>query len=316
VRRYDVDGVQFDDYFYPYPQKDPAGHVSDFPDYATWVKYGVPNGYDRNGWRRQNINQFIQSVYQNIKATKPWVKFGVSPFGIWRPGFPKQIRGLDAYASLYADTRLWLANGWLDYFAPQLYWPVDDFPQSFPVLLNWWSQQNVKGRNLWPGLNAAGVGEKFSANEIARQIQIAKAQNGTSGEIFFHLRSLADNPALAEIIRNNYPQSSLVPASPWLDSVPPDKPKLIVAENARTNLSVRWENPGGEPAWLWVLQSRATNNVWTTEILPANQTAKSFSNPMPDMISINAVDRVGNLSPPAALKKTAPVHSGKVMIYN
>ncbi len=93
----------------------------------------------RDEWRRANINEFIQDVYHSIKALKPWVKFGISPFGIWRPGFPKQVQGLDAYAKLYADSRLWLANGWLDYLSPQLYWPVDSPQQSFPVLLNWWS---------------------------------------------------------------------------------------------------------------------------------------------------------------------------------
>jgi uncharacterized lipoprotein YddW (UPF0748 family) len=315
VRRYDVDGVQFDDYFYPYPEKDPAGRLVDFPDYATWKKYGLPNGYERNDWRRANINQFVQSVYQNIKATKPWVKFGVSPFGIWRPGFPKQIKGLDAYANLYADTRKWLAEGWLDYFSPQLYWPIDDSPHSFSALLNWWSEQNAKGRNLWPALDAAGVGEKFTADEIARQIKITRAQAGASGEIFYHLRTLAENPALTNILGAQYAQTALVPASPWLDSFPPDKPTLTVAENTRTNLSVRWENPGGEPAWFWVLQSRATNNAWTTEILPASQTNHDFADSSHDIISIRAVDRVGNLSPAAALKKGVLNHTGKIYYY-
>ena len=109
---------------------------------------------NRDDWRRANVNQFVHSVYQSIKALKPWVKFGISPFGIWRPMNPLQIRGLDAYAKLYADSRLWLANGWLDYFAPQLYWAVEPPEQSFPALLNWWTQQNPKGRHLWPGLNA------------------------------------------------------------------------------------------------------------------------------------------------------------------
>jgi len=316
VKRYDVDGVQFDDYFYPYPEKDSAGRLLDFPDYATWVKYGVPNGYaySRDDWRRQNINQFVQSVYQNIKAVKPWVKFGVSPFGIWRPGFPQQIKGLDAYANLYADTRKWLASGWLDYFSPQLYWPSDAPQQSFPALLNWWSEQNVKGRNLWPGLDAAAVGEKFSANEIERQIQITRAQTGASGEIFYHLRNLFDNQTLTGIIRGQYTQTALVPASPWLDSFPPDKPVLAVVESSRASLQVSWGNPGGEPAWLWVLQSRANNGGWTTEILPAEQTTHTFSNAIPDVVSISAVDRTGGLSPAAAIKKTLPVRTGKATL--
>ena len=306
VRRYDVDGVVFDDYFYPYPEKDSAGRVLDFPDTATWKKYGLPSGYARDDWRRQNVNQFIQSVYQNIKAVKPWVKFGVSPFGIWRPGHPAQIKGLDAYANLYADTRLWLASGWLDYFSPQLYWPVDAPQQSFPALLDWWAQQNVKGRNLWPGLDVVNVGETWKPEEIARQIQITRAQPGANGEIFYHLKNLADNSALAGVIRGAYPQQALVPASPWLGSFPPDRPDLVVAENTRTNLQVRWGNPGGEPARLWILQFRGTNNLWTTEILPANRSTCNFGSHIPDIISISAVDRVGNLSLPAALKKTAP----------
>lgn len=314
VRRYDIDGVQFDDYFYPYPKKNSYGEEMDFPDYATWKKYG--NGLSRDNWRRQNINQFIQSVYQNIKAVKPRVKFGISPFGIWRPKNPPQIQGLDAYAKLYADSRLWLASGWLDYCAPQLYWPIDQREQSFSALLQWWSEQNIKHRHLWPGLNAAGVGENFSANEIARQIQVVRRQPGASGEIFYHLRNLVDNPVLAEIIRAEYPQSALVPASPWLDSTPPDKPKLTVTNEKNSRLSVRWENSVGEPVWLWVLQFRV-NGIWTTQILPANQTSRVLENPAPDAISIRAVDRTGNLSAPMVLspqkfQKPEPVRSGKI----
>jgi len=312
VRRYDVDGVVFDDYFYPYPKKDTAGRPLSFPDDASWRKYGWPNGLTREDWRRQNVNLFVQKIYQSIKAAKPWVKFGASPFGIWRPGHPWQIKGLDAYAGLYADSRLWLANGWLDYFAPQLYWPVDSPQQSFPVLLNWWTQQNVKGRNLWPGLNAVAVGEEWSVNEIARQISITRRQPGTSGEIFYHLRTIVENQALADLIRTQYGQSALVPASPWLASLPPVKPKLIVAENNRSSLGVRWET-AGEAAWLWILQYR-TNRVWATEILPAHQTTWTFENSRPDMVAVSAVDRVGNVSSPAAIKKTQPLRPGRGMI--
>jgi uncharacterized lipoprotein YddW (UPF0748 family) len=310
VKRYDVDGVQFDDYFYPYPEKDSAGRTLDFPDYATWKKHGMPNGYELDDWRRQNVNQFIQSIYQNIKAVKPWVKFGISPFGIWRPHFPNQIQGLDAYANLYADSRKWLAEGWLDYCAPQLYWAIDPPAQSFPVLLNWWTQQNVKGRNLWPGLGAYNVGEKWRADEISRQIQIARGQN-VNGEIFYHLKKLTDNPALTDVIRNEYPQSALVPASPWLDSTPPDKPTMNVAVGKNSGVTANW-NVSGEPAWLWILQFRS-NGIWTTQILPANQTARLFSNPAPEMISIRAVDRVGNLSAPMVFSSQifSPTRSDK-----
>ncbi len=309
VRRYDVDGVQLDDYFYPYPEKDAAGRELGFPDDASWRKYGPSSRLSRDDWRRANINLFVQSVYQNIKAAKPWVQFGISPFGIWRPMNPPQIRGFDAYAKLYADSRRWFANGWLDYISPQLYWSMDAPPQSFPVLLNWWTQQNVRGRNLWPGLYAANVGEKWGPDEIARQIAATRRQPGAGGEIFFRLRSLTDNAGLANVVRVAYAQPALVPASPWLDAIPPGKPKLTVVENSRSSLRVQW-NTADSPAWLWVLQFR-TNQVWTTEILPAGRTNWAFAKPAPEWIAISAVGRVGGLSLSAAIKKSRLVSIGK-----
>ncbi len=316
VKRYDVDGVQFDDYFYPYPEKDAAGRDLEFPDAGTWQRFGLSRGIaNRDDWRRANINQFIQSVYQSIKTVKPWVKFGISPFGIWRPMNPPQIRGMDAYARIYADSRLWLINGWLDYFAPQLYWATVPKEQSFPVLLNWWAQQNVKGRQLWPGLNAANVGEKWGPEEIARQISVIRNQSGAGGEIFYHLRSLTDNHGLTEVIRAACPQAALVPASPRLNSVPPAPPRLTVVDDKPSGLSIVWES-AGESARRWVFQYR-TNEVWTTEILPAPQTRWTFENAKPDWVAVTAVDRSGNLGSPAALRKIPAVHTGKgPMILN
>ena len=308
VRRYDVDGVTFDDYFYPYPEKDADGRVIDFPDTASWRKYGVRTGMSRDDWRRSNVNDFVQNVYHSIKGLKPWVKFGISPFGIWRPGFPNPVRGLDAYGKIYADSRLWLASGWLDYFSPQLYWPADSPQQSFPVLLNWWSEQNVKHRHLWPSLDAVNVGTKWSPSEIARQIQTARGQAGVSGEIFYHLDNLIQNRTLAELVRGQYAQPALAPESSWLDSTSPDKPKLSASANW-AELQIQWEYSGGKPVWLWVLQFQM-NGVWTTDILPANQTRRTFQGPGPDVIAVRAVDRAENLSAPEVLQKTTsmPAH--------
>ncbi|HXR03975.1 MAG TPA: family 10 glycosylhydrolase [Verrucomicrobiae bacterium] len=309
VRRYDVDGVQLDDYFYPYPEKDAAGRELGFPDDASWRNYGLSSRLSRDDWRRANINAFVQGVYQNIKAAKPWVKFGVSPFGIWRPMNPLQIRGMDAYAKLYADSRRWLANGWLDYFSPQLYWSMDTPQQSFPVLLNWWAQQNVQGRHLWPGLDAANVGEKWGPDEIARQIAATRQQPGAGGEIFYHLRNLTDTAGLANVVRAAYPQPALVPASPWLEAMLPGKPRLTIAENSRTSLRLQWQTADSR-ASLWILQFR-TNQVWTTEILPAARTNWAFAKPAPDLIAISAVDRADGVSTPAALRKYRLVPVGK-----
>jgi uncharacterized lipoprotein YddW (UPF0748 family) len=296
VNRYDIDGVTFDDYFYPYPERDAAGRKVDFPDNASWQKFGVHSGLSRSDWRRQNVSQFIQKVYQSIKAAKPQAQFGVSPFGIWRPGFPKQIQGMDACTNLYADSRLWLANGWLDYFAPQLYWPVAQTNHSFPVLLQWWREQNVKGRHVWPGLDDALAGREYSAGEIPRQIQIAREQSA-GGEIHFHLRSITDNPALAAVVRALYAQPALVPASPWIAATPPLKPKLAV-DTCTSSAHARWENAGGEAPRNWLFQSRA-NGVWTTQIFPGGHADFYFNHVSPDAISLRAVDRLGNLGEPA-----------------
>ena len=296
VRRYDMDGIQFDDYFYPYPIAGAYGYQP-FPDGATWARYGARSGLNRDDWRRQNINQFVQSVYQNIKAAKPWVKFGISPFGIWRPGNPPQIRGSDAYATLFADSRLWLASGWVDYLSPQLYWSVDSPGQSFPILLNWWAQQNVKHRNLWPGLAAY----QLPPAEIAKQIQVTRAHPGASGEIFFHMRSF-QNPVLANAVAGQYTQTALVPASPWLVSSPLAKPQLSARETHEGWL-FQWAMPGGTPP-RWMLQYLGADNAWNTKILPANQTAQAFSF-APQIVSIRAMDRTGNLGPPMSAGKVS-----------
>jgi uncharacterized lipoprotein YddW (UPF0748 family) len=310
VKRYDVDGIIFDDYFYPYPEKNWAGKEIDFPDDATWKKFGVTSGLNREDWRRENVNRFIREVAQTIKAAKPWVQFGISPSGIWRPQNPPQIKGLDAYAKIYADSRKWLANGWVDYLAPQLYWPIAEREHSFPVLFDWWRAQNSKGRHLWPALADSSAGVKFSTEEIPRQVQITRGKSDP-GAIHYHLRSVLDNPALAAAVRSQYSQPVLIPATPWLDSTPPEKPKLTV-NDAKNSLNVRWENAGAEPARWWLFQSR-TNAVWTTEIFPADQTSRVLENSSPDAISIRAVDRLGNLSAPTVWspKKYSPGVSSK-----
>lgn len=152
VKRYDVDGVHIDDYFYPYPERDRRGRQIDFPDAATYQSYRKAGGaLSRADWRRQNVDILVEALHKEIRKTKPWVKFGISPFGIWRPGTPESVRGLDAYEVLYADSRRWFNEGWLDYFTPQLYWAESASGQRYSTLLDWWASQNTKGRHLWPG---------------------------------------------------------------------------------------------------------------------------------------------------------------------
>ncbi len=298
VKRYDVDGVVFDDYFYPYPEKI-GGVTADFPDGASWKKFGTQSGLSRDDWRRANINQFVQKVSQSVHATKPWVQFGISPFGIWRPGVPAGIdaKALDAYGKLYADALLWLRNGWVDYLAPQLYWPIAPREHSFTALFQWWRQQNPKGRHVFAALNDAESGKKFSNDEIGRQIDAVRTQTSNSGEIHFHLHYITTNAALAAAIRAKYAQPALAPAAIWLSAPTINTPKLTVDAGNRS-AHVHWDNAGPESARCWLLQSRANGN-WTTQIFPGGQTDYYFNNGSPDAVSIRAVDRVENLSEPA-----------------
>jgi uncharacterized lipoprotein YddW (UPF0748 family) len=299
VKRYDVDGVVFDDYFYPYPEKNWSGAPMDFPDDASWKKIGAQSGLSRDDWRRANINQFVQKVSQTVHAAKPWVQFGISPFGIWRPGVPAGIdaKALDAYGRLYADARLWLASGWVDYLAPQLYWSIAPREHSFPLLFQWWRQQNPKGRHVFAALNDAAVGTKFSDDEIGRQIDAVRTQTSNGGEIHYHLRNLVENLSLAKTVAAKYAQPALAPAATWLPAPASATPKLTV-DLANHSAHVRWENAGTEPSRGWLLQFRAGGN-WTMQIFPVGRTDCYLDKASPDAVSLRAVDRLGNLSEPA-----------------
>jgi uncharacterized lipoprotein YddW (UPF0748 family) len=289
VKRYDVDGVVVDDYFYPYPQKNALGLVLDFPDEASWKRFGAGTGLSRADWRRDNINRFILKLSQSVKAAKPWVQFGISPFGIWRPKNPRQITGMDAYDKLYADSRKWLADGWVDYIMPQLYWAATSPGQSFPALFDWWRAQNYKGRHVWPGLADSNVGTKFPVSEIPRQIQIIR-QKSDPGAVHYHLRSVLDHPALAAAMSAQYALPALVPTTPWLNStaVPPAK---LSAYPGGKSTHVEWQGGTGRTSGWWLLQIR-TNGAWATQILPAARTDCYLDNAAPDAIALRAVDRL------------------------
>ncbi|HRT07235.1 MAG TPA: family 10 glycosylhydrolase [Candidatus Paceibacterota bacterium] len=300
VRRYDVDGVHFDDYFYPYKERGRDGKELDFPDDASWERYGKNSGLSRDDWRRENVNRFIERVYSSVKSAKPWVKFGVSPFGIWRPGNPPQIKGFDAYASLYADARKWLEKGWVDYFAPQLYWAIEPPEQSYPVLLKWWAQQNARHRHLVPGLNSTQTRRRWQPEEILNQIRITRKQPGASGHIHWNMSSLLGASRLADALAKEvYAQPALIPAAPWLDQTPPGKPRLGINSAASR---VSWESSGSEPAALWLLQTR-DGSRWSARVLPGSSRWAELDPKAPSAVALSAVDRYGNLSSPAVLER-------------
>ena len=302
VRRYDIDGVHLDDYFYPYKEKDHSGTYMDFPDWSSWKRYLATGGkLAREDWRRDNVNTFVRQLYQSIKREKAFVKFGISPFGIWRPGYPEQIKGLDAYAQLYADSRKWLMQGWLDYCAPQLYWAIDARERSYPVLLRWWAEQNVKGRHLWPG-NA--IGSPGNSDEILQQVRLTRQQAGASGNIFYSIKPLLEKDGVASaLLRDAYTAPALVPSSPWLNKTMPSMPRLDIDSSAGVSrIKMTWHPKGAEKAWLWVLQTKR-GGTWFTDVLPGWQSSCLLTpGTVPESIALAAVDRVGNESPSAVFE--------------
>jgi len=302
LQRYDVDGIHFDDYFYPYPEKGGNGQELPFPDDASWRTYGPGSRLSRDDWRRENVNAFIERTSRAIKAAKPWVKFGISPFGIWRPGYPAQIKGFDAYDQLYADARKWLVNGWADYFAPQLYWSIEAREQSFPVLLTWWDQQNPKRRHIWPGINTTkvrstqglegGTAAAWPPEEITRQIRYCTDQPVSAGHIHWNLKSLLRSPELMAVLRRGaYAEPALVPACPWLSPRPLAKPKFHVGGLKTGNVRLICSAGAEESPARWLLQTRR-GDQWTTEIIPGDKLARSFKQ-VPEVIAVTPIDRAG-----------------------
>jgi uncharacterized lipoprotein YddW (UPF0748 family) len=310
VRRYDIDGLHLDDYFYPYRESS-HGHEIPFPDDHSYHVYRQAGGtLGRDDWRRENVNGFIERLYGMVKAEKPWVKVGISPFGIWRPGNPAQIKGFDAYQEIYCDARKWLNEGWLDYLAPQLYWKIEQTGQSYPVLLAWWISQNTKGRHIWPGSYTSRVGEDggknpWPASEIIYQIKTTRGHAGATGNIQFSMKTLMLNHGgLSDrMLKDVYAEPALIPASPWLNAATPTRPTLSIQPKSEGGLALSWQDDDGERIWQWVVQTRI-NGVWHTRITPRDKTETRFAPDQVknvDRISICAVDRYGNQSAPALL---------------
>jgi uncharacterized lipoprotein YddW (UPF0748 family) len=312
VKRYDIDGVHIDDYFYPYIEKDRRGNNIDFPDGPSWRRYQKSGGtLTRGDWRRANVDSLIHQVYVGIKAIKPWVKFGISPFGVWRPGYPPITQGkFDSYAELYGDSRKWILNGWADYFTPQLYWPIDRPDLSYPVLLQWWVEQNAKGRHIWPGNyvdKVTGTPTGWLAEEILNQIALTRAQSGATGNVYFSMQTLMrDGDNLPrKLISGPYANKALIPASPWLDSVPPLSPIVRVGSDPATlSSTVSLQPQGTEPTWLWLIRTRVGTD-WITDVVPGMQRFYSIprlaGSAYADAVSVSAVDRTGNESAPVVM---------------
>jgi uncharacterized lipoprotein YddW (UPF0748 family) len=222
VTRYDIDGLHMDDYFYPY--KLPG---KEFPDTASFRKYGA--GMTKAEWRRSNVDSIILKLSTMIRETKPWVKFGISPFGIWRneaqdPRGSATRGGLANYDDLFADILLWLENGWIDYVAPQIYWEFSHSAAPYNTLLKWWND-NTFGRHCYIGLGIYKAGTSAAWRDktlIPRQIDSLRTQENVQGAIYFSSKSFKNNPnGWSDSLRNNYyREPALIPEMPWLPKNP------------------------------------------------------------------------------------------------
>jgi beta-glucosidase-like glycosyl hydrolase/uncharacterized lipoprotein YddW (UPF0748 family) len=305
VERYDIDGVHIDDYFYPYRERDSDGREIPFPDDASWARYQAAGGaLSRDDWRRHNVDTLVERLNREIKTVKPWVRFGVSPIGIWRPDYPAGACCFDAYESIYADARKWLLDGSLDYFVPQLYRPIADTLISFPLLLGWWAEQNPHGRHLWPGMipnrvRAPGQAEGWVPEEILGQILVARGHPDAEGHVHFSARSLMGNQGLVDVLRTQaYRTPALPPATPWLDRSSPARPRATLDSGIEPGTALLQLEPGDAtaPRW-WVVRARHGSR-WTTEILPGRSATASLDQAasMQEVV-VSAVGRTGNEGP-------------------
>ncbi|MBL9155738.1 MAG: family 10 glycosylhydrolase [Verrucomicrobiales bacterium] len=345
VRRYDIDAVHMDDYFYPYPAK---GAEATFDDEDNWTRYRLGAGLDRpegplsrEDWRREIVNGLIRDLSREIHRTKPWVRLGISPFGIWRPGHPPGIDGMDAYDKIFADSRRWLQEGWVDYLSPQLYWKSGG-PQSFTDLFRWWQDENPLGRHLWPGIASSRIGTGGEAdgrgvNEIFSQIRQTRdylGKSAGSGQLHWRWEAFASNRGGIRnlITREVYPDRAVPPPSPWL--APMDDPARSLPraasislaeapvldengnETGRTEWRLTWmpaDGPVSAARW-WVVQTGRhedgkpkgkTSPTWRTVAQRRGDDRLVALESLSDIdaFAIRAVDAYGRLGPVATFER-------------
>ena len=318
VSQYDIDAVHLDDYFYPYPLSGAPRPVQ-FPDDASYEKYRTAGGVDmpRDDWRRQNINGFVHRLHDEIHALKPTLRFGISPFGIWRPGNPPGITGLDAYADIFADSRTWLENGWVDYFAPQLYWPLSSTGQNFGLLLDWWLSVNLERRHVWPGLAAYRVADGSSsayfAGEIVAEIAHLRTRagpqaGGGSGALLYNTTAVRLNRGgLADALgTTSFASLALIPPFRWLDDLPPSTPTLTVT-SVGSAIRATWTTGDPAPVRWWLLQWR-NSTKWDARLMWGGTSLYDIpftgATDRADIVSITALDASMNASPVAIWRAT------------
>ncbi|WP_338874241.1 family 10 glycosylhydrolase [Spirosoma sp. SC4-14] len=248
VREYDIDGIHFDDYFYPYAV---AGQT--LRDDSTYQANF--NGMKKDDWRRDNVTKLIVEIRDSIRANKPWIKFGVSPFGIWKnqsnDAEGSATNGGQSYYDLYADTRKWVREGLVDYIVPQIYFSTEFNRVPYKTLVGWWAR-NCGKCHLYIGHGAYRVGRGSErdpgwgrATEFPEQMRYNRQQSSVLGSVFFSAKSLKTNPlSIRDSLQTNfYRYPALVPPMTWLDSIPPLPPRDLKAADTAEGIELFWQQP-------------------------------------------------------------------------
>lgn len=261
VERYDIDAVHFDDYFYPYP----VGKA-EFPDQETFRKF--PRGFNNKAdWRRNNVDLIISELQHTIKNTKPWVEFGISPFGVWRndkndPRGSATRAGIQNYDDLYADILKWLREGSIDYVVPQLYWEIGKKIADYAILVDWWSK-NSYNKNLYIGLFASGLELSRAPawkepNELTRQLHLNKQFPGVSGVMYFSAKPFLKNlQGLNDSLKTNfYRYKALCPENSNLAAKEATQPQNLRIIKDLQGTTLVWDHvktDGGEKVQYYII---------------------------------------------------------------
>ena len=232
VSRYDIDGLHMDDYFYPYPT---AGEV--IPDNEQYQRYS--NGIrDLGNWRRHNVNLFIKQLYQTVHQLKPWVKVGISPFGIYRnkknaPNIGSNTNGLQNYDDLYADVLLWINNGWMDYCVPQLYWDIGNKAADYETLIKWWNL-HAAARPLIIGEDVERTAKYAdlknpNQNQQAAKFRLHQQMKNVDGTVLWYAKAAVDNVGnYGTMLRRQYWRTpTLQPEMTFIDKKAPNKVRKL-----------------------------------------------------------------------------------------
>lgn len=254
VERYDVDGAHFDDYFYPYPV---AGQ--EVPDAATYAVHAAP-GQSLADWRRENIDLLVQEFGHRVHAIKPWVRFTISPFGIWRNRASdpagSDTSGTESYTAISADSRRWVRERWVDGLIPQVYWQVGHPAADYDTLARWWDEVAAgTDVSLWIGEAAykAAAGTFPDPEELSRHVALCRTLPRVGGAVHFSLTSLRTDTtgSVDRMVDERYAHPAIVPVSPLVPGVAPPRPQLHAATGTPTGVRLRFSGQAATSFALW-----------------------------------------------------------------